>query len=59
MLGATIYGPDGLRVQSASSSGSSNDAVFPVVCPLDGIYTLWVEARETGGKYTLRLTDVP
>ncbi len=58
-LDATVYGPDGLRVEAGSRSAPSNDAVFPIVCPLDGSYTLWVEARDAGGQYTLRLLDVP
>jgi len=52
-----VFGPDAIEVANDDNRPESTDSLLSVRLPLDGVYTIWVSARDVGGKYVIRLVD--
>lgn len=53
----TVFGPDAIEVAADGGNNESADRLLAVHLPLSGKYTIWVSAKEPGGKYPLHLID--
>ena len=55
--GVTVFGPDAIEVANDDAKREGTDSLVSLHLPLDGVYTLWVSARNAGGKYIIHLVD--
>jgi hypothetical protein len=52
-----VFGPDAIEVASDASNREGTDSLLSIHLPLDGVYTIWISARNAGGKYIIHLVD--
>jgi hypothetical protein len=52
--GVRVTGPDGLNLGEGVTQGDGLDDILSLRLPLDGTYTIWMFAKDGGGRYTLQ-----
>lgn len=55
----SLRGPDGVEVGSDDDGGDGTNSLLSRRLPLNGAYTVWVNAKQGRGSYVLRLMEAP